>query len=486
MLVVGLLVSSVPRWAVPPNAIPVNANAAVAIDLVELLKSRIAVKNSWKSVTIRGDANKPLPIPPYATEVLASALITPSTMEPMCQLSLSDRPAPTDLEKIAVAQKGFLEELAGRQAVWTPRGVCYIQVNEKLLMTAYPAQRQLLVKLIESSGQLPRDAVLPMLLGQAEGQIRIAMDLEDALSLGQVHYAMSIGGFPSLDRYQQSLPELFHPLSTVKSLRPGIVAAEDFIGNVVVKFAKAPAIPAAMVKGFLLDALIEAGVNSQEFESWEFRLDGKRLTGTGKISIHQAGEIVRTFITAPDDEAGDRAIAAATEATGVVKPPEPLDPKQAAAEASKAYFQAISRMLDAAKGGASMQQSAQNLRNMSRRIQQLPILNVDPELVAWGGNVSIAMTQAATVLAGGQVRAQNAVSAVASPTAYAGWSDSGYNYADTSESRAAFRNAPKQRRAAAQGVPAESGQQVMQIKTEATASRNEIRAKMVQKFGIEF
>ena len=64
----------------------------------------------------------------------------------------------------------------------------------------------------------------------------------------------------------------------------------------------------------------------------------------------------------------------------------------------------VCAILDNIQTGASAAETSTWIRGASKRIDQLPILNVDPMLVEWGGMVSARLKQAAAVGGVGQTQ----------------------------------------------------------------------------------
>jgi hypothetical protein len=113
-------------------------------------------------------------------------------------------------------------------------------------------------------------------------------------------------------------------------------------------------------------------------------------------------------------------------------------------------------------------------------------VDVDPDLAEWGASVSNAFYRAAQELSVGQQRAQNAADRIESPVSQTAYTPSGSGSADTPESRAAFRNAQRQRREAAQSERAQAAERAFNVFNEILPARQKIRAAMVQKYGVEF
>jgi hypothetical protein len=166
--------------------------------------------------------------------------------------------------------------------------------------------------------------------------------------------------------------------------------------------------------------------------------------------------------------------------------PKPAGPAKSPAAASQEYYRVVSKKLDTIGAKASPTQTAGALTAHAREIEQLPILNVDPELVKWGGTVSDAFSRGAQELGLGQQKARIAAQGVASPVAYTTYTYNGSTGNTTPEARAAYRNAQQQRQAASQAQRNAAATQAFAILNEVLPSRGKIRAEMTQKYGVEF
>jgi hypothetical protein len=151
------------------------------------------------------------------------------------------------------------------------------------------------------------------------------------------------------------------------------------------------------------------------------------------------------------------------------------------AEASQRYYKAIAAILDNARAGGSPSETASWIRSASKRIDQLPLLNVDPALAEWGMTVSSRMKQ---------IGASATVTQTQINSRVAGVSDPGYTYTwdetEDSVNRVNRENANKQRRQAALEQKAQAQEQATQILNDIAESRARIRLEMTNKYKVEF
>jgi hypothetical protein len=481
----GLAASAVRADSSLLKMLPQESNAAMAVDVQGLLNSPLGIEQKWQSKLISNYAERPLAVPANARHVVVGSVVSAGTLNPIFEVALIDLGVPANLEKIARAQNGWVEDLAGRPAARTDNDVYYVQINDAVVAAISPAQRQLASRLVEA----PRQAgglndFLSGAIGQfGDNEVVIALDLTNAFSAPQVARAIAFGGLPSLDNYDGDLARLGPALASIRGVKIAMNVEKDITATATVDFANAPSVPQASLKPFCLDVLREAGLHHPQLDEWSFKQDGSRIVATGPMDVTLFANVLSVF--SPSTGAESVGPAATADANAGATPP-PTEAAKSPAEASPSYYRAVAAMLDSAHKTASPTQSASWLTAQARRIQQLPTLNVDPELLAWGNDVSEAFTKAAAVLSTGQTKAMSAAQSIGSPTASASYSQSGYSSADSAESRAAFRNAQMQRRAAAQSAKAEASQQAVAVISDVIGTRGEIRAKMTQKYQVEF
>jgi hypothetical protein len=153
--------------------------------------------------------------------------------------------------------------------------------------------------------------------------------------------------------------------------------------------------------------------------------------------------------------------------------------------ASQRYYKSICTMLDGLHASASAQDMAVWVRNTSRRIDQLPILNVDPALVEWGAMVGMKLKQGAAVMGVSQTQINSRVAGVMDPS----YGDSSYDnngYYVSNYDSVGAENARRQRRQVALEQRGQAQNQALTIVNAIAETRPKIRAEMVAKYKVEF
>jgi hypothetical protein len=462
--------------------LPGNANAMLTVEVAKLLNSPLGKQLSWQSKLIKGYAERPLPVPATASKLTIAAAVHPGEMSTIWEAAVIDLTAAPNFEPILRKQGGYLDQIAGKKAAWTPKDVFYVELGPKTLGVVRPGQRQYVTKWITGKTDSSLSAYLKQAQSSASGaDLTLTVDLDDVTSATAIRYATRMGQLPSLVKIEETSPALLTALASVKGLRLTMRVGEKIDGEIVVDFEQPVAGLGDATKGFVTDVLTCADLYEPALDQWVFKSEGKTIVGKGNFAPEAIGRLVMLLSPAGIADASDAAPAAAETKGG-----EASDPKLDATTASQQYYKAIASILSGVSAKATPTDSGRWLITKARQIEQLPILNVDSSLVAWGNSVVDSLNRAAIELGSGQQKAKVAAAGVASPTGTTAYTEYGETTVDSPESRAAFRNAEQQRRQLAQTERGIAAERALAILQQAVSSQQKIRAEMVQKFGAEF
>jgi hypothetical protein len=469
--------------AAPPPRLPAMANALMKLEVAKVINSPLAKEMGWQEKLSKGYADRPVAVPPTAKRVTVVAGMHPHGMRAIWQAAVIELGTEVRLEPMLRAQGGYLDVIGGKPAAWTPRDVLYVEFDKKTLGVLRPGQRQFVTRWVTGENQPELAPYLARAWSGAVGaDVMFAMDLDDLLGATTIAYADSMGDLPSLEKIEQGREKLIGALASVQGLRLTMKVGKAIESQFVVDFGEDVSALGDMAKPFVSDVLRCADIDEPALENWQFKAVGKQIVGTGGM---EAEALTRLIAMMAPANAGD-AVASGTDGSSPGESPVPaIDPKQEAAYASQKYYRAVAGTLNSMGSKTSPSTAASYFVNKARMIEQLPILNVDPDLVQWGAAVADAFNRAAQELHVGQQKAKVAAEGVASPVAYTTYSPQGGGNS-TPETRAAYRNAQQQRRQAAQSERGAAGERAMTIMNQVLPTRGKIRADMTQKYGVEF
>lgn len=473
--------------------IPGEANAIVIIDVEKALNSPLGMREKWKEMQANAYADKPLIVPPGATKVVMAALIDPSTVQSVWEVSAIDLSQPVSIDTIARAEGGYTETLADKAAAWSPINAYFVALDKQVLGAITPANRQFASRWARQKQTLGGAFVSTFLRVAATGidqggEIVMALDLEDIISEKRVTRRIQSGDFESLVGKKFDIKALTAALASVKGISLRVDIGEEIVGKGTIEFGNDAAPLKDIAKPVLLEILAKSGMYIEEFNSFTVNVSGKRVTAEGKLTSNGLRRLLS--VIQPPSPLTDAPPAPAAPSGGAAQ--QPNDPPPAAnsgapnAKASQQYYRAIVDILDklgkevgTGAKSASLSQSANWMTRDAKRIERLPILNVDPELVTWGGDVASRLKEAASVFSVGQLATHSRTSSIGD---YATYSTDEY----TSEDAVRPENIDRERRAAAYEEKARATETALKMLGDLQVRRNQLRQALTERYKVEF
>ncbi len=287
-------------------------------------------------------------------------------------------------------------------------------------------------------------------------------------------------------------------LESIRGATLGITLREKPLGKVKIDFLEDAEVLAPIAKELFLHVLDNRGLTIDEFSDWEYEVKGKQFTLGGEFTASGLRRIMSAF----DRPSSLKATAKMPEATTT-----PLSEEQQMGQATVAYYKQVEELLKDLRGRKRASNSyttgsiAQWCNNYARKINSLPLLHVDPEMIQYGTNVAQTLSQAAQALNTGNVKAsidalnvQNQYNTFSRTDVYGygfqgGWFGGGgmVPYGNTQNTAVVNESATWNERVKAKSrARSESSLQARQILATIQQGSAEIRAKMVQKYQLEF
>ena len=458
--------------------LPASSNAVIAVNVEKLLQTPFAKSEEWAQSSAAALANQPVMIPPGSTRLVMAAEVQPSTLESIWEMSVIEMKQVPPAKAIADAEGGYIDRVWDKDAVCSPINAYFVPLDGNTLASITPANRAAISKWVRTptspEGNVASEYLKPVLTGLGDQtDIVMAMDLEGAFSLPRIRRWLDESAIKEIK--PTDMDAVTRTLGGLKGITFEMKVNQDVTGKLNVDFDKDASVLRESAKPILTGVLNAAGMRMDDLQSWNAVVVGKRVTMEGKVSAQSLRRLL-SIVQSP--------IPAVT----VAAPPAAAAPGDAAASpaaASQKYYKVICATLDGFSAQNSASDSAMWARSAAKRIEKLPILNVDPQLVQWGTLVSTKLKQAGATMGMAQTEINSRVAGVMDPGYSIGYYDNEGNY--TSDvSRVDSENASRQRRQAALEQRAQAQQQAVQILGEIAETRPQIRAAMVEKYQVEF
>lgn len=463
--------------------VPPESNALVIIDAAKVLKSPMGVKEGWADQ--RASGSRPSLVPAGAQRVVLASQIDYSDMAPLWEIAMMDMDRTWSLDKLAKAEGGFADNFGDAPGVWSPIDAYFIQATPRVLGVVAPGNRQFAARWLRQPKSALRGNISPYLKNAAStaesgADLVMALDLEDAVSPARVQRGLerlaSMGG-KNVDK--DALGKLF---TSLKGLTVTVKFTQDATGKITIDFGQDAAPLAEFAKPLLMEVLADHGFSLDDLKNWKASITGKSINLEGNFSKDGLRSIF-SVIEPPAPRNMQQSDAPADAAANVKSADNAPNTKAAA---SQAYFTAVSEILETLDRqitrdgkGASLNQMAGWMRRDARRIDRLPALNVDSDLLNYGVSVSTALNAAAGIYEVHGTQAKSRAAGIQNSSTYSG-TDAGKQAAmDRIKDDADRRQAILEEKTAAQS---ESGKYFADVRE----GLGKIRVSLAEKYQVNF
>lgn len=493
------------------DRVPHSANALVLFNVEKILQSPKAAAEGWQDKMDKAFESGLSRIPPKTVRYVIASQIDFESMQPRWEAAVADFAEPPSMEVIANARQGTPDKIGTVSAVALPTDALVLQLGEKTLGAIAPANRQEATRWIRQLSD-PKSSRLSAYLQKgaaysdsAGTEIIMVLDLDGVFPPERVLKYLKTK--KALDPFAGDRVDLSKLIAEMNGLRVGIRIGEKMSGKITLDFDNDAAKIEPFGKGILTEALADAGMRIEDLEAWTTEVKGTTFSLSGELTSVGMRKILSIVETPASAETAEKGT---PEAVPAVKPTSPGDVAANQGKATLRYFQSVAKFLGDLKSDMrdlkTMGQSAVWCDKYARKIEKLPMLGVDPEMLDYGSFVANALrggalnTRNTTIDAGAQqYQTQGSVGGVADPYYYGGY---GYGrgvygggwYGGPVANRAATRSAAMQemrselseKRVIRTQARADIAGDLNSIKAQIVQVTNDVRRKMTQRYQLEF
>jgi hypothetical protein len=394
--------------------VPGGANALVLIDVDGVFNSPMGLSKGWKANFERKWSEQPILLPPEAKRfVLASHLDPLDNMRTQWEAAVVDLAVPIPMTTIARAEGGYLETIDSTPVVWTPSHAYIAQLDSNLLGIAYPDDRQAVARwlTLAKTGQLPplsRYLKAATKRLRSAGQIVLAVDLSNVAQPHRMDRALKESGV--LDGKNVSPMVVAQTLSSLQGVTLSIDFQSQPMAEARVNFGANIRAIKPIAKDLVFTAMSRLGIPVEDSKAWKVTVDTDSITLRGVLT-----------------EAGLRRISGLLElptskfSTLAKESESKEDPAKATVDASLRYFKTLAKLVDDLKAGLNTDAKTAWYEKTARKIDQMPILHVDDELLAFGASTAKALRE--TSEQGRNIGRANAANQIAAVASYGNYYD---------------------------------------------------------------
>ena len=472
--------------------VPPSANSLVLINVEKTLSSPLAIEDGWSKKLELAYVDQPVFLPPEATKlVMAASLQTTEGFQRNWEMAVMNLSSPMGMSSIARSEGGYVDTLRDTEVAWTPSDAYFVSLSDRMLGVMFPADRQAVSRWIAFAKQNVRPMMSTYLREATHKtsdnvQILLAMDLTDVVQPHELN-----------EKVQQS--ELFEKikmdnktavplLTSLRGASLRVMVGEKAEAQLRIDFAEDISALERIAGDLVIQVLDEIGVTVPGIEEWQTKVVG--------TSIRMQGELTQD---------GQRRIFSLVELPSAkfsllkdVPPPpseSPGDPSGSGGsqeslirESSQTYFSSIQVLLkDLKRELRGNKASSAIMERYAGRIDRMPILNVDDDLLDYGSFVSETLRSVALS------RRQGGISSGTQTAGMGGSGYSGYQYdynwfthTHKEDLYAGARAGAAQRSAIKAQAMAESKNVRVEGSKAIADATAQIRRQMTKKYSVEF
>jgi hypothetical protein len=460
--------------------VPSTANAIALLDAKRLFDSPLAAREGWKDKYEQAFASGLVTIPPTTQRMILAAELDYEYMKPRWELAVGESSESRSIAQIARLSKGTLDPIGDVPAVALRDDSYIVELGQQRLGAIAPANRQAVARWLREVQTRTSPALSSYLKGSLvasdQSQIVLAFDLEDAVPPDIIR--AKLASSDAIASKKVDLDAAAKALGSIRGLAVEVAVTDGAFGRLRVHFGGDASALAPVALPLLLEILGDLGARINDIESWKVTAEPQRITFNGPLS--SAGmKRVFSLIDSPTS---------AILATDPSQQNRQSGPSQQA-YASQQYFKSLTSILDdvrtESKEAKTFGQNALWFDKWARRIDRLPIVNVDNDLLNFGRAIASALRNMATAMRGIGIgsaarSAQIYQTVTTDYNAYAGPWGGGYSYYSE------WRNVDAERRAVKADERAKGALSARDIAREIENETAKVRQAMTQKYSTPF
>ena len=381
--------------------IPRDANTLILINAEKMFGSPVADRQHWAARRQAAYDAGMIALPPDATEVVLAGRKDLEYGKTVWELGLMKLRAERNVVTVAQRYGGAVDELVGRSAVRLPNDQFVVQLTGNLFSSYTPANRQEVSRWLRSTDVSEAGVKLSNYLEQAFGYatrvgtpIVMAMDLEHTISEAGVK--ARVDRFDVLEGAGLNIDQLAQLVSGVKGITLGVTIKEKAFGAIRVDFTDSPKMLAEIGKPLLIQILQHQGAMLDDLPDWKASIEGNTFLLQGDMSEGSVRRVMSVLELPPT----------LTDAVHDASSPGNDTEGQQKVLATQQYFKTVSSYLDDLRGKPKRDrvktfgQAAIWYDKYARKIDRLPILGVDEEMLNYGAQMAGALRDAEMTMKG--------------------------------------------------------------------------------------
>jgi hypothetical protein len=388
--------------------VPSDANTLILINAEKMFNAPVADKERWGARRQAAFDAGLIALPPDAREVILAGRTDLEFGKSIWEVALMRLAGERSVTTVAQRFGGTMDNVEGRTAARLPNDAYIVQVSKDLIGSYTPANRQDVSRWLRSTDTVDTTKKLSPYLEQAFAfatkvgtPIVMAMDVSDTLTESGV--TQRLESFKGLKEAGVDTAELAKLITGAQGVTLGISIGDSAVGAIRVDFKSPPTALAKIGKPLLIEVLQRQGAMIDDIHDWTPSVSGNTLTLQGAMSTDGTRRVM-SILELPQSLADAMQSASSPGA----------DPEGSAKKlANQQYYNSVTTLVEDLREKPKRDhvktfgQAAMWYDKYARKIDGLPILNVDDELLNYGSNIAELFRSAEMAMKGVGMRASN-------------------------------------------------------------------------------
>jgi hypothetical protein len=501
LLVVCILTMALPAQAenefnLLANRLPRSTNALVLLDVKGAINSPLGEFEGWSKDLEKAFNAGITRVPPQAERFVLAAEIDFEYMKPIWEAAAVEIASPISLSQVIKKRGGTSDTIESFAAVALPEDAYLIKFDEHTLGAIGPANRKLAVNWMRDMKEGLK--LTPYLQKAANfsdssgSEVIVAVDLYGAFSLERI--VEYLKQKPAIKEGDASIQKAAMFLASVQGVRLGIRLSNPPVAAVAIDCEQKCELDDQAAKDALLQVLADGGVLLEEMRDWKCSVKDHEVALSGKLTK----DGLRRVLSLVDSPTSSNKTSADATESKTEPTAESSTPQSLMAEKTKQQYQAVTEMFDDLKKDLktidNLNVNATWFDRYAKRIERLPILNVDPVMLDYSSYVAASLRAASVSvrtmgIRGGSRQAQVDTSDVQYDYSYgyrSGWDGTTAWAAPYTAGVNEYKEVAQDRRkirAEEKGIAATD---IHKIRDNVIDATTKVRRAMTEKYQIEF
>ena len=362
--------------------LPAEVNAVARINVAEVYQTPLARKEGWIKKATESFIQQESFIPPGTKQILVGAELELSdNLKSLRKYSVVVPDAQLTLEKLSAWMP--ISTFAGKPSTQFGNDGYVVDAGDGSWLVSESSSRQIMSRWLKNGPTSGGNRLSPYLRSamnskENSAQFLLAIDLQDNFSAEEIRQELKSTGWFSSDSASKSAAEV---LETVKGITIAIAVDTERKGTATLEFGKDATVLKPVLEKLVAAVMNRVGAASEDIQGWKWTINGSRVTGTGGVSQGEAREML-SILEPPSITQAISASSSNSQSASTAN--------DRMARTSLSYCKSVQVLLNDLRTTLKKERDnhALHFERYARKIDDLPMLNVDPALLNFGANVS--------------------------------------------------------------------------------------------------